>query len=575
VSAEQVREWLREMGLLATDELSLWEWCFTYHFLFGHGSGGAGAGGAQGGLGAGGAALYRELFSAEAMGGGRRLGGGGGAGGYGARTLAEGAAAVLAEGGWAGTVEAHAALVRALGAGRTDAAKALLVRARDAFEALARQQPVPPPGGGAPLSEAGGGGGGAGKTGFIAAHEVRQLLREALSVHVSGGGGGAAAAAVAVEQLEPQVRDCPPQHPLTRPCRCGASRPFPTPTDEALQVRRFEAACVDGLATLPEVFAAFGFALEDAEAAAPLSVSAAVAMLRLHHDAPAVREACEAALRRCHKVLKAPTAKALWAIDLGDDGWFTKVGRLRGGRELLLAIGFVPAGGSASGAGGAGGAGGAAAATKQVSFACAADRNSRRLALGLVTGDGAGAHAVRLLGEGGQKVLRARCHELEAELQALDGAKTAAAALREMRQAGVGLLAVRDAADAALRYVTNVLRDPSDARRWRVRECNPAFQRALGRLPGGVELLLAAGFELRERAGLLVLRGCWEQVERGAAHAQAQAAAAAGKAGEGGGGGAESTSKALLEARGAGTHALPAGCESFLWRRKADLEVRL
>jgi hypothetical protein len=151
VSPRHLREWLREMGLRPGDELSFWEFCFTYHYLFVAEDGTVGVGGDYGdtvadmldggdgtlgmgmGMGMGmGSTAMRGTATAAGVGGGA----GGSAAGPAVKSISAVAAAILSGQTWHAGPKQHERLMRSLMVGRTVTTKKLLFRMRDAFEAL-------------------------------------------------------------------------------------------------------------------------------------------------------------------------------------------------------------------------------------------------------------------------------------------------------------------------------------------------------------------------------------------------------------------------------------------------------
>ena len=107
------------------------------------------------------------------------------------------------------------------------------------------------------------------------------------------------------------------------------------------------------------------------------------------------------------------------------------------------------------------------------------------------------------------KNLRARRSEIEEERKQIDsGRPSVADALQKLRGGGTnGISAtnaavkavpsvswqeVEAAASLCLTYVTNILKNPDDSRRWRIRLSNPIFQRKLGRFGGKAQFLMSA-----------------------------------------------------------------------------------
>eukprot|EP00903_Cladosiphon_okamuranus_P006300 g6178.t1 len=306
-------------------------------------------------------------------------------------------------------------------------------------------------------------------------------------------------------------------------------------------------------ASLAEILATFGFVFESTGAAVKPSVAEAFAMLRLHAQPAEARAAGEAAKRYVENVITAPGDARFWRINAHNDAFFAKLGRHKGGRELLAAVGFcdelrAEAGQRDSNVRKAARKGGSGAG----------ERKEWLVLEGTV---GSNGKSVKAVGAAQLKVLRAAREELDAELQALEGAPSVSAALRALRESPSSPdtpappSAVRTAAELLLAYVTNALRDPRNPRVHRVRFGNPAFQRALGRLGGCEAAMTAVGFEPRDRGAVFVLR----------------------ELGAGAAGGRGSAAKEREEVATANFRfpALDPATEAFLWRRKADLEAAI
>ncbi|CAN0066047.1 unnamed protein product, partial [Hapterophycus canaliculatus] len=92
--------------------------------------------------------------------------------------------------------------------------------------------------------------------------------------------------------------------------------------------------------SLAEVLAAFGFVFEGVGAAVKPSVAEAFAMLRLHALPAEARAAGEATKRYVDNVISAPGDASFWRISTKNDVFFAKLGRHKGGKELLAAVGF-------------------------------------------------------------------------------------------------------------------------------------------------------------------------------------------------------------------------------------------
>jgi Ca2+-binding EF-hand superfamily protein len=262
------------------------------------------------------------------------------------------------------------------------------------------------------------------------------------------------------------------------------------------QIQLFKTQCIGGRAVLPEVIAAFGFIFQE-EDATP-TVPAAFAMLRLYCTVAEVRSTAKTVLEFAKRIQQNITMPKHWEVALNDARFESFVGCRQGGVELMKALGFSQVG-------------------KQ-----------------LVWGGKPGANRSNERTKQRLKMLKAKCLEIDNELQALDGVPSVAAAVRGMRE-HASSHDCRQATESALECVNNILKHPGDRRLWRIRSANPRYQRHIGRIRGGANLMVAAGFDLAENASLLVLRGSNECHDS----------------------------------------SVSAEVEAFLWRRKADLEAVL
>jgi Ca2+-binding EF-hand superfamily protein len=290
---------------------------------------------------------------------------------------------------------------------------------------------------------------------------------------------------------------------------------------------------------LPEVFEAFGAVLEESQRGGSVSIAEAFAMLRLYLSHTEVHAAADLAVRVVDNILGHPKDPKYWQINTGAAEFKAKVWQHESGRALMKAIGFSdePSAGVVKSSG----------QTKQIIQLAKLPNNAHQLKGGLPG---------QLLND-----LESRRSELEQETQAMEGAPSVGAAVRELR-AKNSLTDVRCAVETALTFVQNILKNPSDLKMYRVKRGNPAFHHNVGRLQGGLTLMRTIGFVGTrgnlpgEEAGpVLVLRAL--------------------------GGGFDAS--ASVEAGGGGTGklgsfkfpALDGETEKFLWRRKADLEVAL
>ncbi|CAM9466188.1 unnamed protein product [Ectocarpus fasciculatus] len=311
-------------------------------------------------------------------------------------------------------------------------------------------------------------------------------------------------------------------------------------------------------ASLAEILAAFGFVFDGAGAAVKPSVAEAFAKLRLHAQPGEARAAGEAAKRYVENVISAPGDARFWRINAQNDAFFAKLGRHKGGKELLAAVGFcdeLRAEAGKNDSANSQGTRGVSSSEKAAAPTGGGGGVERKQWLVLEGTVGANGKPIKAVGIAQLKILRAARDEVDAELLALEGAPSVSAALRALRESPSSSpdtpappAAVRAAAELLLAYVTNALQDPRNPRVHRVRSGNPAFQRALGRLGGCEGAMTAVGFEPRDRGTVFVLREV------------------------GGGAGKEREEVGTANFR---FPALDPATEAFLWRRKADLEAAI
>ncbi|GBG26827.1 NAD-dependent deacetylase sir2E [Hondaea fermentalgiana] len=275
--------------------------------------------------------------------------------------------------------------------------------------------------------------------------------------------------------------------------------------------------------SLPELLAAFGFVFESVSGEP--TVPAAFAMLRLHSTPRDTRVAAETALQYLNDVLARPDDANLWQIRVRDKAFQARIGRLRGGIELMHAVGFAPKRKAS--------ATDSAAGTDHVHL----------LALRGVA-DKYGRTMVEGVPQDTLATLTIRREEIEKELRAMEGgSKTIGEAVRSLQQECT-LAQLRLALETSLVIVTDVLQNPKDSRKWRVRCANPRFLKCIGQWAHGRQLMEAVGFERVDGADVYVLRGT-AAIPKGA------------------------TSKDFRFPQ------LEKDVEDMLWRRKVDIEGAL
>ena len=168
-----------------------------------------------------------------------------------------------------------------------------------------------------------------------------------------------------------------------------------------------------------------------------------------------------------------PGATQYWSVATDNAAFVSRLGRLRGGRELMRAIGF----------------------SQRVVDAANDRASSKRewLAIKGTVSDGRRRPLERLPPET-LDLLKARLQDLEAALATHLGAPSVHAALREMKDKKCVGHDLKAAADLAHKLVTNVLKNPGDPRVYRVRAENAVLTKSILRHGGGAALLRSVGF---------------------------------------------------------------------------------
>ena len=271
--------------------------------------------------------------------------------------------------------------------------------------------------------------------------------------------------------------------------------------------------------SFPEVLVEFGFVFEAVTAKS--TVASAFSQLRLHATLDQVRGAGDFAVSAINKILENPYDSKFWRMKELSDTFHTNVGRFRGGSELVQAIGF----------------------SKERDVSSADIVYQFRWPKGGAPVQNSSSGSAHL--EVATKLLRTRRAEVEEELKHLNGGRcSVAAAIQALFDQENDWEQVQDAMKLALQYVVNILSHPDDARRWRVRRVNPIFQRRIGKFGDAVAniVMSAVGFdESSVNTDVYVLDGTEERKT------------------------------------GVGNRfrfpSLSAGVASFLWRRKAELDI--
>lgn len=229
--------------------------------------------------------------------------------------------------------------------------------------------------------------------------------------------------------------------------------------------------------SMPEFFAMAGPVIEAASESTS-TVASAFARLRIKCPPSEVRAAGELAAQYLRNVLADPRENRRWRVAITNRTYESRIGRLDGGRQLMKAIGF----------------------THRVVEA------GRRECLALQGSMSSDGKALNSLPNGVLALLKARLRDVEGELRSYLGAPAVRMAIREMRARGAQLRAVHDAVELAHKFVTNVLKHPTDPRFYRIRVSNPIMSSKITGLDGGLELVRAVGWVPDKQGEFVELR---------------------------------------------------------------------
>ena len=203
-------------------------------------------------------------------------------------------------------------------------------------------------------------------------------------------------------------------------------------------------------------------------------VASAFGALCLGNPPGDVKKACDAAEEYVRKVLDAPTVQSFWRIVVHDDGFHHSIGHLFAGVKLMQALGFE------------------------------AEQNGAVLALRDPTGRTWDSLPmdVRAMLTTRLDELRSHSHALEEpSISNIAAVSTAIAALGENHDKAQDWVV---AIETILTLVNNVLQHPGDVKYHQINPTNPTFQRRLGLVQGGQEILMALGFQ-EDKNGTLTL----------------------------------------------------------------------
>merc|ERR1711871_1623535 len=244
--------------------------------------------------------------------------------------------------------------------------------------------------------------------------------------------------------------------------------------------------------------------------------------MRLHAPLADVRSAGDFVIGAINKVLENPFDSKYWRLREMSDKFHASLGRFKGGSELIQAVGFF----------------------KERDTGTADVFYQLRWPKGKAPTGGSSAGGSQV--EAATKILRARRAEIENELKHMNGGRCS---LADAIQALYGQIPewneIIDAMKLSLQYVTNILSHPDDARRWRIRKVNPIFERRIGKYghDAASTLMSAIGFDVSNVSpDVYVLEGTENKKSNGGRFR---------------------------------FPTLETGTASFLWRRKAELDIAI
>ncbi|KDO21598.1 hypothetical protein SPRG_22324 [Saprolegnia parasitica CBS 223.65] len=268
--------------------------------------------------------------------------------------------------------------------------------------------------------------------------------------------------------------------------------------------------------SLVELFALLGHSLVDSLDAIP-SISNALSRLRLresHADVKQVLSVCRTLL---YNVVRFPNNRDYWRIRCDTPAFEQKLGRFRDTPALLEAIHFV--------------------LVNQTHYELRGARSP--------TGARVSALSASTLA-----LLKEALDGIEHELVQLEGGSSVRDVVEaSLRQFHHSVPEVRAALDLALIYLLNILKHPKDAKYWRIRATNKVFASKIGCLQNAVAFMQVLGFDCIEASA-----GCIYELRQDVAKTK------------------ESDATPLAHFS---FPTLSERVESFLWRRKQDIEFLL
>merc|ERR1712100_206418 len=216
--------------------------------------------------------------------------------------------------------------------------------------------------------------------------------------------------------------------------------------------------------TFPEILAEFGYIFESVSCKA--TVASAFSELRLHASLNDVQNAAEFVVNILNKVLENPFDKKFWRVKEMSDTFHTKLGRFAGGSTLLQAVGFKRERDP-----------GSAEFYYYLKWPKGKSPNEKMIAAMDSTNN-----TVSPALDNALKTLRGFRTEVETEIKHLNGGMaTVSEAISALHTKTADWEQTSDALKLALQYIGNILKNPDDARCWRIRSVNPIFQRRIGR----------------------------------------------------------------------------------------------
>ncbi len=218
----------------------------------------------------------------------------------------------------------------------------------------------------------------------------------------------------------------------------------------------------------------FGPKTEDSGTAEVSPIAIAFGTLRLGNNPIDVLEGCNVAEEYIRRVLDNPSVQSFWRIQISDELFQRRIGRLFGGVKLMTSLGF------------------------QI------EDNGQVLALRDNNGK-----VWTTIPQDIRVLLNSRLEELISHKQAIQEPtiSNVAAVSSAIEKLGDNITSCKSwesALEAILLIITNIIRNPGNSKYYLINASNPSFHKRVGSIQGCLEILISLGFR-EEEGGSLVL----------------------------------------------------------------------